>query len=108
MDAHRRQLRHVLLGLCVCVSLSATVGRTAEDVEPAADVTAGRIIYQSGRLGNGEFVSARIQEDVEISGEQLSCVACHQRSGYGSSEGGTQIPSLMGPCLFFMLYLAAL
>lgn len=100
MDVHRRQLRHVLLGLCVCVSLSAAVGLTAEDVEPAADVTAGRIIYQSGRGGNGEFVSARIQEDVEISGEQLSCVACHQRSGYGSSEGGTQIPSLMGSALF--------
>jgi hypothetical protein len=87
-------------GLCVFVSLSTAVGLTDEAVDPAADVVAGRKIYQSGRLGNGEFVSARIQEDVEISGEQLSCVACHQRSGYGSSEGGRQIPPLMGSALF--------
>jgi hypothetical protein len=100
MNALQRPVRHVLSGLVLSIGLTAAVGLSAADETPTVDVAAGKRIYQSGRIGEDEFITARIQTDVEITGENLSCIACHQRSGYGSSEGGTQIPSLMGTALF--------
>jgi len=98
MDMPRRSVRCVVLGLFAGVL--GVVGSPASGEQLSADLAAGMKMYQTGRLANGEFVSARLQQDVEITGEQLSCVSCHQRSGYGSSEGGTQIPSLLGSALF--------
>jgi mono/diheme cytochrome c family protein len=88
----------IQLSRAACLSLLLAQPLLAADT--GGDADAGRRIYQSGRGASGEFVSAMIQGDVEISGEQLSCVACHQRSGLGSSEGGTQIPALLGSALF--------
>jgi len=100
MDMFRRSLQWVVLGLCLFAGLPAVADPMVAGEQLSADVAAGMKLYQTGSGADGEFVSARIQQDVEISGEQLSCIACHQRSGYGSSEGGTQIPSLMGSALF--------
>ena len=48
----------------------------------------------------GEPVSATVQNDIQFSGQQFSCVSCHRPSGFGSSEGGYYVPPITGPSVF--------
>lgn len=50
-------------------------------------IEVGRQIYQQGRLPNGEPVKAIVLGNVEVSGEQFTCLNCHRRSGLGGPEG---------------------
>ena len=74
----------------------------AADTADAADdlVSRGEQIYHNGLLASGERLQARVQGDVPISGEQLTCTQCHRRSGYGSSESGRRIPAISANVLF--------
>ncbi len=60
----------------------------------------GRRIYQDGILPSGEFISATIQGDIQVTGEQVICGACHRRSGMGSMEGQQVVPAVTGNLLF--------
>ncbi len=60
----------------------------------------GKQLYREGKLSSGESVSATTQGDISFSGTQFSCVNCHRRSGYGSSEGGNYVLPVTAPSLF--------
>ncbi|MBT37708.1 MAG: hypothetical protein CL938_04070 [Deltaproteobacteria bacterium] len=60
----------------------------------------GKGIYEKGIGTAGRVIQATVVGDVRISGTQLSCVECHQKSGLGWSEGGTVPPPLNSSALY--------
>ena len=90
------------------VSLFAILGASdvlaASGVEP---VDYGQRIYREGTLSNGSSLVARVNGDVEVTGDQVTCGACHRRSGLGSSEGANVVPAITGPILMNPLQLPA-
>ncbi|MCK9529940.1 MAG: c-type cytochrome [Gammaproteobacteria bacterium] len=66
----------------------------------AADVDAGRRIYEQGLPVHAQAALGTVQRDVAFNAEQLVCVNCHRRSGLGSGEGEILIPPVTGDLLF--------
>ena len=60
----------------------------------------GRRMYMDGILPSGEPMTARVRGDIELSGEQVICGACHRRSGLGSSEGPQVVPGVTSYLLY--------
>jgi hypothetical protein len=60
----------------------------------------GKRLYRKGLLASGQPVTATTQGDISFSGTQFSCVNCHRRSGYGSSEGGNYVLPITEPSLY--------
>lgn len=60
---------------------------------------AGKMIYEEGRLPDGSPVRAQLLGG-EIQGRRAACATCHRRSGYGTSEGELDVPSVTGALLF--------
>jgi cytochrome c553 len=63
----------------------------------------GRGIYLNGVIGSGEpLEGTREAGGPRTTGADAACVNCHQRSGFGSGERGTQvlIPPIAGTYLF--------
>lgn len=89
-----RDLR--LSAACVLLALNLLSACAAA---AQTDVAAGRRLYRHGLLTSGAPVSAVVSGDVSVTGEQLSCASCHQRSGLGTSEGGRQVPPLTADLL---------
>jgi hypothetical protein len=67
----------------------------------------GRRMYLDGILPSGELMSGMIQNDIEVSGDQVKCGACHRPSGMGSTEGQQVVPAVTGKILFEPLQLPA-
>jgi hypothetical protein len=65
-----------------------------------ADTSLGESIYLSGIGSDRLAVKATVQNDIRVDGTQFTCAGCHQRSGFGSSEGGLLIPAITGNILF--------
>jgi hypothetical protein len=80
--------------IAVCdTSPAAAPAQTPRDV--------GRAIYLKGVLGSGEpLEGARSSGGPRTTGGEAACVNCHQRSGFGSTEGRTYIPPIAGRYLF--------
>ena len=80
--------------IAVCdISQAAPPAQTPRDV--------GRAIYLKGVLGSGEpLEGARSSGGPRTTGAEAACVNCHQRSGFGSTEGRTYIPPIAGRYLF--------
>lgn len=88
----RRRVDRWLAGLLVALVLSCQALMAAEPI------AIGQQIY---RTGVGQHpVEATTQQDVRIAGYAARCAACHRRSGYGESEGGSYVPPITGPILF--------
>jgi len=83
------------LAWLVALSLAGVAMATTE-----GDVEAGRMLYEFGRLANGEPVRALGFGETEITGETAACIRCHRRSGFGSYEGGFYIPPITRPYMF--------
>lgn len=81
----------LLTGFLVIILLSGCVQTNPE---------LGKRLYREGWLSSGQPVSATTQGDISFSGTQFSCVNCHRRSGYGSSEGGNYVLPVTGLSLF--------
>lgn len=85
-----------------CLALAALwpplLGAAADRAGP--DAALGERIYNEGRLPSGEPLLATTQGDITFRGTQFSCISCHRRSGYGSSEGGIYVSPITGPTLF--------
>ena len=57
---------------------------------------AGERLYRTGMSISGAPVEGIVQGDVSLSGSQVSCAGCHQRSGMGASEGRTSAARVTG------------
>lgn len=68
--------------------------------QQAVNLKLGERIYHTGQLADGSPLIGTIQGDIRISGSQVSCVHCHRRSGYGTSEGGIYVLPITGPILY--------
>jgi len=72
--------------------LATTVQAAAERI--------GERIYMEGLLPSGKPMQSITWGDVELTGTQVSCVSCHQRSGLGTSESRFQVPPITADLLF--------
>jgi hypothetical protein len=89
MSAAKAGAVAALLLTAAAVCHGATAARTPVEV--------GREIYLHGVLGSGERLEGtRGPEGSRTTGADAACVNCHQRSGYGSTEGQTHIPPIAG------------
>lgn len=93
----------VMLGsLLVCAGARAaesTLSGAESDVT-SSKLELGRRMYMEGVLPSGKMMTATISDDIEVTGEQVMCGACHRRSGLGSSEGQEVIPAVTGDLLY--------
>jgi len=80
----------------------STLVKTHANKKPAAlsDIELGKRIYRDGILPNGQPLQARGAGNAVIKGTQISCISCHRRSGFGTSEGKDQAPAVIGKILF--------
>lgn len=67
---------------------------------PDSRLELGRRMYMEGVLPSGKMMTATVGGDIEITGDQVICGACHRRSGLGSSEGQEVIPAVTGALLY--------
>jgi hypothetical protein len=88
--------------LCACIYSSAPFNGSEID---SRAYTVGKALYTKGVLPNGERVSATVQGDIAVEGDQLICETCHRRSGMGSTEGQQVVPAVAGNLLFNPLQL---
>ncbi|MBL3616900.1 MAG: hypothetical protein JMN26_04130 [gamma proteobacterium endosymbiont of Lamellibrachia anaximandri] len=85
------------LGLLPLLLLIQAQFVLADDVDPRE---LGRRMFLEGVLPSGKSMTAYIQGDVKVTGEQVRCGACHRRSGMGSSEGQQVVPAVTGKLLY--------
>ncbi|MEM7357343.1 MAG: hypothetical protein AAF657_41395, partial [Acidobacteriota bacterium] len=78
----------------------ALVGLIPASASGSPDAELGRRIYREGSLPSGQPVEGTVVGDVNLRGAQVSCTACHRRSGFGTSEGGAFVPPIVAPWLF--------
>ncbi len=96
----------------LAAALVAASGVLVAPVVVAADgdlspIGYGERIYREGTLSSGKKLVALVNGDVEVTGSQVTCGACHRRSGLGSSEGAYVVPAVTGPILMNPLRLPA-
>ncbi|WP_218933754.1 c-type cytochrome [Rubripirellula lacrimiformis] len=65
-----------------------------------ANVHDGKMIYRTGQQTDGTKVVATVIDDLQMSGQLVSCAKCHRRSGYGVDEPGKLSPAITQPALF--------
>lgn len=70
-------------------------GLTRDDV-----LRRGEAMYRTGLLPTGEPMQALVMGDVPVEGTMFTCVSCHLRSGFGSSEGQVRTPPIDGTRLY--------
>jgi len=95
----------VLVGIACAFSHLAPV--IAQDQPTAAEtapdpqtISVGKKMYMEGVLPSGEIMTATVHGDINLTGEQVICGACHRRSGMGSSEGQDVVPAVTGDILY--------
>lgn len=88
--------------LLLSIALPCLAGDSAESSWPADESrrAVGRQIYLTGVLPSGEPVSAVVQGDIPVMGQEFACAKCHRHSGFSSSEGGIFVPPVAGSFLF--------
>src|SRR5262245_2084558 len=98
-----RQRRTWLATICiVLLIILATlihVGKAADQVPEPEQVAWGRRLYLDGTLGPSQPLTGRVQDNVALTAPPAACVHCHQRSGLGTTEGGSVVPAITGPAL---------
>lgn len=78
----------------------AALALAAAQPATAGDAALGARLYHEGIGADGRPVTGTVQGDVEIGGAAFACVSCHRPSGFGTSEGGSYVPPIIGPILF--------
>ena len=63
------------------------------------DARFGERLYRQGLLASGEPLIGTVA-GAQVEDKAFHCVACHRRSGFGSVEGVTLVPSVVGAELF--------
>ena len=68
--------------------------------QDAEMVASGQRMYRDGLLPTGKPMQGLAQADVQRSGKDAACAACHRRSGLGTSEGQFNIRPISALALF--------
>jgi mono/diheme cytochrome c family protein len=99
---HFNKVLSYLLPLCI-----GLIGQPGFGAEFAAAISAspeqlaiGQRIYREGITSSGGPLRAQTAAQTQLSGKTVACVACHRRSGYGSSEGQTTVRPITASALF--------
>lgn len=98
----------VLIGLLLACSAAAAMEPVPPDSDSATAshrLELGRRMYMEGVLPSGKMMTATVSGDIQVTGDQVRCGACHRRSGLGSSEGQEVIPAVAGDLLYAPLRL---
>jgi hypothetical protein len=69
------------------------------DFSESALIEIGRRLYQSGEMADGSPVKAFVLGNVEVTGDQFTCLNCHRRSGLGGPEGTKNVLPTNGALL---------
>ncbi len=69
-------------------------------VSPEEALQRGEKMYVNGILPSGGPMQAIVQGDIPVEGSKFTCANCHQRSGFGSSEGTLRTPPIDGTRLY--------
>lgn len=86
--------------LWIALAWVAGVAGAETNVPSAAEVAAGRKIYEEGVLSaGGELVGRRLDGTV-ARGRDAACVNCHRPSGMGQVEADIQVPPITARFLF--------
>ena len=100
-------VRAATILVCASFAFSHPIPSIAQDQPPVAEeapdpqsVSLGKTMYMEGVLPSGEIMTATVQGDINLTGEQVVCGACHRRSGMGSSEGQDVVPGATGDILY--------
>jgi hypothetical protein len=100
-------VRYAAIVVSTTLAFSLPVHCLAQEQSPAAEaapdpqsIALGKKMYMEGVLPSGEIMTATIQGDIKLTGEQVVCGACHRRSGMGSSEGQDVVPAITGNILY--------
>jgi mono/diheme cytochrome c family protein len=95
----------LLLAALVCSQLFAAglaraqaAGASATAAE-AKLLALGQRIYREGVRASGETLTAVGSAQMQRSGKDAACIACHRRSGYGATEGKFVVRPITGPAL---------
>ena len=95
-----RVRRSLAVGFALA-ALAAQFGSAAGERPADAAATVGQAIYLRGTLGSGAPLPASRKAGGLITrGADAACVNCHQRSGFGATEGRNRIPPITGRYLF--------
>jgi hypothetical protein len=82
-------------------ALATQFGAAAGERPTDSATTVGQAIYLRGMLGSGAPLPASRQAGgLNTRGADAACVNCHQRSGFGATEGRNRIPPITGRYLF--------
>lgn len=87
------------LGVGCSMLLSPLVAQAQTSADDAK-VALGQRIYREGTGASGEPIRAIGAAQTMLSGKTVACVACHRRSGFGTTEGPFNIRPITGPALF--------
>ena len=87
-----------LLGIDVFLPVSA-FSADPSDFDESALIEIGRRIYQKGEMADGSPVKAFVLGNVEVTGDQFTCLNCHRRSGLGGPEGTKNVLPTNGASL---------
>lgn len=83
---------------------AATAATTAPElvggVTPEEAMRLGEKMYREGLLPSGKPMQATVKGDVPVDGRMFTCVSCHLRSGFGTSEGQIRTPPIDGTRLY--------
>lgn len=93
-------LKPTLAVLLLFVSLLLpALPAVAAEVSSERLLEIGRTLYLQGLLADGSPSRAIALGDVEVPGDQFSCLNCHRRSGLGGAEGQQLVLAINGPSL---------
>jgi hypothetical protein len=95
---------HPLTGLLCAAALAsafalAFAAPAQAQIDPAAQIEAGRRIYVDAVLPDGKPLAAQ-RLGARITGSSIACITCHRGSGMGSVETTYQSPPVTGRALF--------
>src|SRR6266498_4314797 len=94
----------VLLMFCFSAPVPATAETAKPEliggVTPEKALRLGEKMYREGILPSGEPMQAMVQGDIPVEGNKFTCANCHQRSGFGSSEGTVRTVPIDGTRLY--------
>ncbi|VAW97184.1 hypothetical protein MNBD_GAMMA22-2235 [hydrothermal vent metagenome] len=72
----------------------------AQQLDLKTKIHNGKRIYQQGILPNGKPLTGIGAGNITLFGSQASCIRCHRRSAFGSTEGDLRIPAILGDILY--------